>query len=149
MEIARTMPPSARQVNRDVRQRPAGGREVFRRGFAAPPEGKRAHRRVLLTGGRALSILRGVRDRWDSAERRPAGAGRGPEIKKKKKKKKKNKYALRRLEAAVEGRCEKGDAVAADLQAMKSDNARLNSAIDTASERLDRAIAQVKQMLEA
>jgi hypothetical protein len=57
--------------------------------------------------------------------------------------------ALRRLETAVEGRCESGDAVAADLQALKTDNARLHSAIDTASDRLDRAIAQVKQMLEA
>lgn len=57
--------------------------------------------------------------------------------------------ALRRLEAAVEGRCESGDAVAADLETLKADNARLHSAIDTTSERLDRAIAQVKRMLEA
>ena len=56
--------------------------------------------------------------------------------------------ALRRLEAAVDGCRERSDAVSADLQAVKSDNDRLHSAVDTASDRLDRAIAQVKQMLE-
>lgn len=57
--------------------------------------------------------------------------------------------ALRRLEAAVEGRCSKDDAFAADLQAVKSDKAHLQSVVETATGRLDQAIIQVKQMLEA
>jgi len=57
--------------------------------------------------------------------------------------------ALRRLEAAVEGRRAKDDAFAADLQAVKSDKAHLQSVVETATGRLDQAITQVKQMLEA
>ena len=149
LEIARTMPSSARQVNRDIIDCSARRHNGALHRSPSPPEGVLRYRRVVLTGRWALSILRMVRDVEDGADRRSGGRGRGKKMPDIEKATERLQSALRRLEAAVEGRCSKDDAFAADLQAVKSDNAHLQSVVETATGRLDRAITQVKQMLEA
>jgi chromosome segregation ATPase len=57
--------------------------------------------------------------------------------------------ALQQLEDAAEGRCSSDEALHADLRAAKGDNVRLQSAIEAVSDRLDHAIARVKQLMEA
>jgi hypothetical protein len=149
LEIARTMPSSARQVNRDIIDRSARRHKGALRRPPSPPEGVLRRGRVVLTGRWGLSILRMIRDVEDRADRRSGGRGRGKNMADIEKATERLQSALRRLEAAVEGRCAKDDAFAADLQAVKSDKAHLQSVVETATGRLDRAIIQVKQMLEA
>ena len=56
--------------------------------------------------------------------------------------------ALQQLEAAAEGRRSGEDTLRADLRTAENDSKRLHAAIESVSDRLDQAIARVKQMME-
>ena len=57
--------------------------------------------------------------------------------------------ALKQLEAAADSRCSNDESLESDLQLAKSENERLQSAIESVSGRLDSTIDRGKQLMEA